>query len=236
MKNLLVASLFSLAPVVGQATPLDDIASAAQQLAAASNYSWSTAAFASTGVTYGFGPTTGQAEKGGYAVTTVETRNGKSYTVRKGDAFIFSDGSGAWMTIQDLYPELAKSGSDAGRGSGGGPGGAGILPAEEVTALAASVKQLKVADGVIFGNLSDQAVSQRLAYPGGPAPKNATGTVKFWLKDHALAKYEVRVKGDVTGRDGAARFIDRTATTEITKIGTTQVFVPDGAKNKISPN
>ena len=141
----------------------------------------------------------------------------------------------------------AGGGAGGGRGAGGGFGlGGGMNPAEELAALVDSAKDLKSADGAIMGSLTDEAVTQRLGRGGfggrgggggggGQAatpPKNVSGTLKVWLKDGAVAKYEYRVKGTVQGRNGEQER-DTTTTVEIKDIGSTKVEVPAGAKAKL---
>jgi hypothetical protein len=64
-----------------------------------------------------------------------------------------------------------------------------------------------------------------------PGPKDAKGSVKFWVKDGELTKYEYNVKGKVTfGED--ERTIDRTTTVEIKDAGKTKLTLPDEAKKK----
>jgi hypothetical protein len=65
-----------------------------------------------------------------------------------------------------------------------------------------------------------------------PSPANAKGSVKFWLKDGALAKYEVHVEGTFSF-NGNDRTIDRTTTTEIKEVGTTKLDVPEEATKKV---
>jgi hypothetical protein len=67
----------------------------------------------------------------------------------------------------------------------------------------------------------------------GPAASNAKGSVKFWLKDGGLLKYEFKVKGTVKFGDNDVD-VDRATTVEIKDIGTTKVSVPDEAKKKLS--
>jgi hypothetical protein len=97
---------------------------------------------------------------------------------------------------------------------------------------------LKSADGAISGDLSEEAVTQRLSFGGGrggqtpPAPKNASGTVKFWVKDGAITKYQVHVKGTVAGRQGEMER-DVTTTTDIKNVGTAKLEIPADAKKKL---
>ena len=72
--------------------------------------------------------------------------------------------------------------------------------------------------------------------PGGNAPEasGAKGTVKFWVKDGALAKYEYNVQGKVTGRDDQEFDVNRTTTVEIKEVGKTKLTLPEEAKKKLS--
>lgn len=56
--------------------------------------------------------------------------------------------------------------------------------------------------------------------------------MKFWLKDGALAKYELHVKGTVNGRNGEMER-DVTTTVEVKNVGSTKVEVPEEAKKKL---
>jgi len=136
-------------------------------------------------------------------------------------------------------------GGNRGGGGRGGPGffgGGAALPGDEAVALVGAVKEFTAVDDLVSGVLTGEAIAQRLSFGRGgrggggnppPAPTNASGTVKFWLKDGALVKYEVHVKGTVEGRNGPQE-IDRTTTTEITNVGSTKVDVPEAAKKKFS--
>ncbi|HXU76495.1 MAG TPA: hypothetical protein VN794_07995, partial [Methylomirabilota bacterium] len=68
---------------------------------------------------------------------------------------------------------------------------------------------------------------------GGASASKASGSVKFWVKDGQLAKYQYKVQGTVTF-NGEDREVERTTTVEIKDVGTTKVEVPDEAKKKIS--
>ena len=61
---------------------------------------------------------------------------------------------------------------------------------------------------------------------------NPKGSVKFWLKEGALSKYELKVTGKVEV-NGNERDLDRATTTEIKEVGTTKVNVPEAAKKKL---
>jgi hypothetical protein len=101
---------------------------------------------------------------------------------------------------------------------------------------------LKKEGDAITGVLSEEAVKAQLTAPFGggrrrdggeaPSPTNTKGSVKFWLKDGALAKYETQVSGTMTFGDNE-REIGGTTTVEIKDVGTTKVDVPEEALKKV---
>ena len=113
-------------------------------------------------------------------------------------------------------------------------------PAAQSADLAGNVKELKEADGALNGDLKDDAIKEILLLgarrrEGQEPPKteDAKGSVKFWIKDGALTKYEINVQGKVTAGDRTSD-INRTMTVEIKDVGSTKLEVPTEAKAKIS--
>ena len=95
-------------------------------------------------------------------------------------------------------------------------------------------------DGTWSGDLTAAGAAALMTFgrPGatnGPPPaKDASGTVKFWVKDGELTKYESHLKGTVSfapDQDGQAMETIRTA--EIHDQGKTKVEVPAEAKAKL---
>jgi hypothetical protein len=69
---------------------------------------------------------------------------------------------------------------------------------------------------------------------GQEPPKftGAKGSVKFWIKEGSVAKYEVNVQGKVTA--GGREFdINRTMTTEVKDVGSTKMEIPAEAKARM---
>ena len=94
-----------------------------------------------------------------------------------------------------------------------------------------------MADGAYAGDLTEEGAKSFLVFGGrggadGPVVSNAKGSVKFWVKDGLLAKYQYTVKGSISF-NGNDRDVDRATTVEIKNIGTTKVEVPDEAKKKL---
>jgi len=258
MKKLILPCIVAVTTAsIAFAAPADDVKAAAKKLADASNYSWTQTtenAGGGGGGGFGGGPSSGKTEKGGVTITTRTGPNGETQTIRKGEKTVLQNQDGEWVTMEEMMAQFGggqggppPGGGQGGRGGGrGGFGfGGGAIPADDIVAIVDQAKDLKVADGAITGSLTDEGVTQRLGRGGfgrggggggggqPPAPpKNASGTVKFWVKDGAVVKYELHVKGTVQGRNGEQE-VDRTTTVEIKDIGTTKVEVPAAAKAKL---
>jgi hypothetical protein len=57
-------------------------------------------------------------------------------------------------------------------------------------------------------------------------------TVKFWVRDGALTRYELRASVNVS-RQGVATEVSRAISVEFSNVGSTKVEVPDEAKGKL---
>lgn len=250
MKILPALAIAALTPFVCQAAPADDVKAAAKKLADAPSYGW-TRTTEMTNSQFPAMPVEGVTEKGGYTVTKATFNDTTFVTVRKGDQSVSQDREGNWLTAEERRAQFssrssggsAGGGSSArGRGSFGMFGSSQPTPAEELSALASQAKNVKSADGALVGDLDEAAVTQRLTFGGSrggqegrtpPAPKNVSGSLKIWLKDGAISKYQVHLKGTVAGRDGNETEREFTTTTEVKDIGSAKVDVPDGAKRKL---
>ena len=162
------------------------------------------------------------------------------------------------MTMRDNTIEAVKKGEKGAiktadgwqslsEATGGDPGPAMFIarrvqtfktPAAQVEELAGKVKELKQDGDVYSGELTEEGAKSQLMFGGrgggnGPEISGAKGSVKFWVKDGLLSKYEVKVQGHVSF-NGNDRDVDRTTTVEIKDIGSTKVQVPDDAKKKLS--
>ena len=108
-------------------------------------------------------------------------------------------------------------------------------PVVQAAALAAGEKELKVDGDVITSDLTEAGAKALMAFGprggggNGPQVANAKGSVKFWLKNGALAKYEFKVSGTISF-NGNDRDVDRDTTVEITDVGSTKVTVPADAQ------
>jgi hypothetical protein len=227
--NLFATALFVAGSVM--AADNEEISSAAKKLAAADNYSWKTTVEATGNSRFRPGPTEGKTEKDGYTVLAITRGDNTSHAVLKG-----SQGA---LKMEDDWQSL----SDAAKDDGNGPVRFFAMmlqnfkaPAAEVQSLAGKTKELKMADNTYSGDLTEEGAKSLLTFGrggNGPEVSEAKGSVKIWLKDGMVSKYQFTVQGHVEF-NGNGRDVNRTTTVEIKDVGTTKIEVPDDAKKKIS--
>ena len=230
------AVLFCAGSLMG-ADAAGEIKAAAKKLADKGNYSWkATSESAGGGGNRGrMGPTEGKVDKDGIAqLTMTRGDNTTEAVVKSGKGAIKTDEG--WKSLS----EAAESGGDGGFNPRQFT--ARILqnfkaPAAEAEDLAGKTKELKKDGEAYAGDLTVEGVKSllgRFRRPGGDAPEieNPKGTIKFWLKDGVLSKYEYNVQGRMNFNNNDIE-INRTTTTEIRDIGTTKVNVPEEARKKL---
>ena len=217
--------------VAANAAPKDDVTAAAKKLADKDNYAWKQTTENAGGGGRGGGTSEGKTEKDGYLWVSMTMRDNTIEAVKKGD-------KGAIKT-QDGWQSLSEATS-------GDPGPATFIarrlqnfkaPAAQAEDLAGKVKELKQDGDAYSGELTEEGAKSQLMFGGrgggnGPEISGAKGSVKLWVKDGVLSKYEVKVQGKVSF-NGNERDVDRTTTVEIKDIGSTKVQVPDDAKKKL---
>jgi hypothetical protein len=241
MKSLLICSTTLLAAASLVAADKDDVTSAAQKLADAANYSWTTTM---EGGQYTPGPSHGKIQKDGLTWIDMTMRDNTTEGFAKA-------GKGAVKT-DDGWEAVDLTVAPARGGGGGGGGGNNAVrfmgmrlrnlkaPAVEAADIVGKTKDLTKADDVYSGELTEEGAKSLLTMGRGrrggqaPAVSNAKGSVKFWIKDGLLTKYQTKVSGTTKNRDGEDVDIDRTTTVEIKDVGATTITLPDEAKTKLS--
>ena len=235
MKRMTVFSLATLtaASLLGaESTPSDVITNAAAKLAQQANYSWK----ATTEFGNFTGSSEGKCQKDGLMGLTMTFGDNTT------EAFL-KDGKGAVKTGDEDWQSLAE----LAKAAASEPGPRQFLlrrlqnsqaPAAEAADLAGKAKELKKDGEAYASELTDAGAKELLSLSGrrggnAPEPKNAKGSVKFWVKDGLLAKFELKLQGTVAF-NGEDRDVDRTTTVEIKDVGTTKLDVPEAAKKKLS--
>jgi len=221
-----------------------EVKSAAKKLADKGNYSWTstTKSEAAGGQQRPqMAPMTGKIDKEGCILVTMKRQDDTTFeAVVKGEKLAIKTDEG-WQS----GAELQQAAGGQGRGGFMARGLRNMKPpAVQAADFADKAKELKkAADGYYGGDLTEDAAKELLALGRGargggggqapPPPVGAKATVKFWLKDGALVKYEYNVQGKVTFRD-QEREVNRTTTVELKDVGTTKFEVPEEAKKKVS--
>jgi hypothetical protein len=211
----------------------DAVASAAGKLAARDNYGWTTTIVVPEGTRFRPGPTHGKTQKNGATVVEMTFGDNTTRAVIQGDKAAVTNRDGDWESVEDL--ENAE---------GGGRFRAMIVknimvPSEEAMAIVKDAKGLKQDGDVISGELTEQGARSLIAFrrrgggEGGPEITGAKGSVKFWVKDGELVKYEYQVEGTMRFNDNDVE-MNRVTTVQIKDVGTTKVEIPEGAKKKLS--
>ena len=222
--NLLLALALVIAPALFAAalSPKDDVIAAAKKLAEKASYSWKATVVVPESSQWKPGPTEGKTEKDGFTYVTTSMGDNVIEAVMKGDKAVITDQDG-WKTAAEL-----EGGEGRGRFMGR------LVrnfkaPAAQVAELVAGIKELKKDGDIYSGELTEEGAKAQFRMGNTTNPK---GSVKFWLKEGALSKYELKVTGKVEV-NGNERDLDRATTTEIKEVGTTKVNVPEAAKKKL---
>lgn len=216
------------------AQPKEQVAAAAKSLGEKPNYSWTTTPKAdAANPGRNMGPIEGKTEKNGYTYLLITPGGVSVEVVMKGE-------KGAAKTLEgwQSFQEIEQAGG----------GGASIsrrlrrlkTPAAEAAEFVSKTKELKEADGAISGDLTEEGVKERLLLESRrregqepPQVSGAKGSVKFWLKDGALVKYELTLQGKLTTGEREVE-VNRTVTVEIKDVGSTKIEVPSEALKALS--
>lgn len=238
---LLASSAFA------ESGPAEEVQAAAKKLAEATNYSWTTTTKMPEESRFRPGPVEGKTAKDGFTLITMTNGDRKTEAVLKDGKYVLKTEAG-WQTSEEMRAARESGGGGGGGGAGGGRGGFGggrmfqnfKAPAVQAGELAGKVKELKKDGDTLSGDLTDAAVKEMLTMGGGrrrdgseaPSPTDAKGSVKFWIKDGVLTKYETQVSGKISFNDNEIS-LDRTTTTEFKDVGSSTVEAPEEAKKKI---
>jgi hypothetical protein len=228
LSGLLATTLFA-----ANSSPQDILLNATKQLGDKANYSWTTTTKEGDGSPGRVGPIEGKAAKGGLTYL--------SFAIGGIPVEVYMNGQkGAAKALEgwQTFDEIAATSGTA----------AAVVrflriykaPGAESAALSEKVKDIKEAEGVISGDLKEEAIKELLERgarrrEGQEPPKIASpkGSVKFWVQNGALTKYEVNIQGKVTAGDRESD-VNRTTTVEIKDAGSTKLEVPAEAKQKMT--
>jgi hypothetical protein len=257
--NALLATMLFAAGSLLAADPKDTVTTAAKKLADGGNYTWKQTVDAGEGG-FGGGVTQGKSAAGLTWIQTPGFAFGggdappPTERLYQGTNSATKNAEGQWQTAAEIAAAAAANGGGGGFGGGrGGMFGRGALelPTTTITNLVAGVKELKDDNGALVGDLTEDAAKANV-FPGGrgrgrgpggggpggggpPEPTDAKGSVKIWVKDGALVKYELKNSGKMSF-GGNDMEINRTTTVEISDVGSTKVDAPADVVKKLAGN
>jgi hypothetical protein len=241
MKTLSAFSaLILVAGSIAAAEPKDEVQNAAKALGEKNSYSWKTTVNNLVQSRFRQGPTEGKTEKGGFTKIAMSFGDNSVEAVIKGE-------KGAIKT-QNGWQSLTEATENSDQQNAGRFFARSLLafktPAEQAADLATKTYGISKSGDVYSGDLNQEAIKQLMSF--GRRPSTATdaktpepmlrdtaGTVKFWIKDGVLTKFEYAVKGFVSF-GGSERSVDRATTVEISDVDSTKVDVPEEALGKAS--
>lgn len=213
----------------------DRLKAAVSKLGEATGYTWVSTTEIS-GAPMRLSPTTGKVQKGGFLMLSTEAFGSEIQVVRKGTNAVVKIDDG-WLLPAELpQPNF---------GGGGAPNMGAMMgrrllsakaPGEEVDALLRRLKPLKAEGDQITGEFTDDGAKEYLKENrrgrGFAEPKNAKGTIRFWLKDGTVAKSELSLDTEMETPNGSMSLNSKT-TTDIKDVGTTRVEAPAEALKKL---
>jgi hypothetical protein len=246
-RNIILATMLFAAGSLMAADPKDDVSSAVKSLADGGNYSWTQTMENAGGGGFGNGTSEGKTKDG--LIYTSRTFNDNTFEILvKGTNSAMNNGQDGWQTAAEI---AAAAEANGGGGGGGGFRGGNMArfvrtPTTTIKDVLDGVKELKQDGDAYVGDLTEDGAKSlatfgRRGRGGGgggggftpPEVTDAKGSVKFWIKDGKLSRYQYKVTGKTTDRDGNPMDIDRTTTVEIKDVGTTTINVPDDILKKI---
>jgi len=218
--------------LAADSSPKDEVLAAAKQLDEKPNYSWTETVAIHNDSPFQPGPTKGTTEKDGFTRIIWSFNDNTTEAVFKGDKRVGTTFDGGWQTPAEMENGdgfFAAFSANRLRNSKSAAG--------QAIELIGFVKELKKDGDVYSGDLTEKGAKAQVSFQrdaDDPAVKKAAASVKFWITDGVLTKYEVKVKGTAEGFNGDDFETDRTTTVEVKNAGTTKVEIPEAAKKKLS--
>ncbi len=234
-RNILFGTMVLLAGSLFAAdfNPMGEVRTAIVALGGLPNYSWQVMVEPPNGGVRFNGPADGKTDRSGYICLTVTRDDTTIEAVLKGIKGAVNTPENGWQSLA----EFGQTGSDRNRFFASQLEDY-LPPMGQAANLSGSAVELKKDGDAYAGGLTENG-AKFLLTSGWPTIRdnavtvtNPKGTVKFWIKDGLLLKYEYHVQGAVSF-NGKDQNVDQTTTVVIKDVGTTKVEVPDEAKKII---
>ena len=225
---LLIASVVVFSVGSASADPKTEVTGAIKKLAAQSGYAWTyTPKTEGSESSRRQGPIEGKTEKDGYTYLRSSLGDVSLEIGIKGTKMVVNY-NGDWLSTAELGENnrtvqrlrMLKKAD------------------EEALDLVGEATELKKApDGSYASSMAAEAAKNMFSLLGKRAAESpeASGSMKFWIKDGMLSRYEYVVRGKITvGEDKKEVEVTRTTTVEIKDVGAVKVSLPEDAKKKLS--
>ena len=115
------------------------------------------------------------------------------------------------------------------------------LPHEELAVIVSSHQTFHVEGDTVTGTLTDLGAQLLLVRDGQNdiTPLRASGSFTLWLRNGIVSHYHLKLEGLLEVKTGRSRnatqiLVQQSATTQIRKVGTTQIDIPDEARVKLA--
>ncbi len=225
------------------ASPKDEVAAAASTLGSQPNYSWENDTVSISGGGRFTVTNQGKTEKGGCTWVDLIRGNVANEAFLAGNKCIVQSFDMGWVSLDDLAKEPAEI--------NGAPNPNQYLvrnltnyklPDNVAADLASKAAALKeqgdgLGGSLVEGNLTEDGakamlLTGRSGSTDGLVVSAAKGSLKFWLSNGLLMKFEFHVTGTISF-NGSSRDIDRTTTVVIRDVSSTRVNIPSDIKAKL---
>ncbi|HEY1663521.1 MAG TPA: hypothetical protein VGI03_13975 [Verrucomicrobiae bacterium] len=223
-------ALFGILTLLGTSALMadqTDVSTAAQALAGQSSYTWKSTVVVPPDSQFQPAPTDGKIANGVISVSTSFGGNDMKYFIKGTNAAVYSEDNG-WQSLNEMTNQQGP-GRFMGR----------MLrnfqtPAMQATNLLANAKPLTKDGDAYSADLTDDGAKALLTFRRGgqSTVSNAKGSVKFWVANGMLTKFESKVTGTVS-YNGNDVDVNRDTTVVISDVGSTKIDVPDDAQKKL---
>ncbi len=194
-----------------------------ERLAQQDSYSWASEVEVAEGTRFRAGPTQGTTVRGGKTHVSMSFGPRSTEIVIDGDKAAVTNRDGRWEAVWLTNQGYSSSGFAASIARDV------QTPSVEASELLSGLTSLDEDGDVLVGVLTSDAAKERLeTRRGDETLRDASGTVRFSIRDRSLVKYVVRLEGKLAG-DGREREVWRQTTVELSDMGTAKLDVPNGA-------
>lgn len=215
----------------------DQLIKAAKTLGTQQGYSWETTVDVPEGTRFRPGPSSGKVGKDGIVFVSTSRGNNTTEVVLKGEKAAVTDRDGKWQSLEEVEraPGFGRFTATMVRGI--------KKPADEALEMIDGLEEISKEGDVYVGKLSEQGAESLAAASSGFGRRGGRGgrdsnvvfakaSVRFWVKDVILTKLEQSLDASLDF-NGSEVVIERTTTTTIKDVGTTEIKIPGEALPKL---